>query len=155
MASLSGPEVLLYGTEAGLSHGGPKPGFTDVGRIPMDWKAPASDLQPKIAAILKARGLHPALTRGSRLPLKVDKDFLVMAKVAPQEIALVGVNLSSQAKDIDLDLAALLPEGSHPTPVLGDAPLTPGTTAGAFRWHLPPLSTSVAAVATVAVSAKP
>jgi glycosidase len=140
LASLSNPIVLFYGTETGLSHGGPKTGFTDVGRIPMPWQNLDAALTGRIRDILRARREHPALTRGERVPLLADKDVLVQAKVAPEETVLVGVNLSSAPREVEIDASKLLPAGAKPEPILGSAPAAPGEN-GKLKWRLPPLST--------------
>ena len=140
LASLSGPIVLFYGTETGLSHGAPQAGFTDAGRIPMPWGKLDQALVGRIQRILELRREHPALTRGGRLPLLADRDALVMAKVVPEETVLVGVNLSGAPRKVALDVAGLLPPGAKPQPLLGDAPavLSEG---GHLEWTLPPRGT--------------
>ena len=35
LSALNGPAILYYGTETGLSHPDPQPGFSDAGRILM------------------------------------------------------------------------------------------------------------------------
>lgn len=141
LASLSGPIEFFYGTETGLANGAPKTGFVDAGRIPMPWKSLNEDLEGRFRKAVEARRAHPALSRGGRIPLLADRDQLVMAKVAPGETILVGVNLASEAKDVTLDLAGLLPAGAATLPPLvGDAPATV-TETGQLKWHLPPLST--------------
>lgn len=140
MASLSGPIVLFYGTETGLSHGGPQAGFTDAGRVPMPWGKLDQALLERIRKVLQLRREHPALTRGGRLPLLADRDALVMAKVAPEETLLVGVNLSGAPRKVELDVAGLVSAGAKPQPLLGDAPavLSEG---GRLEWTLPPRGT--------------
>lgn len=145
MASLSGPIVLFYGTETGISHGGPKSGFTDVGRIPMPWSNLDKGLIGRIQKILALRREHPALTRGARLPLLADREVLIMAKVAPEETVLVGVNLSGAPRKVELDLAGLLPAGAPPRPLLGDGPAAV-TGAGRLEWTLPANGTWMLAV---------
>jgi glycosidase len=144
LASLSGPIDLFYGTETGLANGSPKTGFVDAGRIPMPWKSLNEDLVAQVRKSLETRRAHPALSRGGRIPLLADRDQLVMAKVAPGETILVGVNLASEAKDVTVDLAGLLPPGAAGTaavqPLVGSAPASV-TEAGQLKWHLPPLST--------------
>lgn len=140
LASLSGPIVLFYGTETGLSHGGPKAGFTDAGRIPMPWGKLDQPLLGRIQKILQLRREHPALTRGGRLPLLADREALVMAKVVPEETVLVGVNLSGAPRKVELDVAGLLPAGAKPQPLLGDAPASV-TESGRLEWTLPPRGT--------------
>jgi len=145
MASLSGPIVLFYGTETGLSHGGPKTGFTDAGRVPMPWGRLDQALMGRIQKILQLRRDHPALTRGGRLPLLADRDALVMAKMAPEETVLVGVNLSGAPRKVALDLAGLASAGAQPQPLLGDAPAILST-GGHLEWTLPPHATSILSI---------
>lgn len=145
LASLSSPIVLFYGTETGLSHGAPKSGFTDVGRIPMPWGSLDQALMGRVRQALQLRRGHPALTRGGRLPLVADKDVLVMAKVTPEETVLVGVNLSGAPREVEIDLGALLPAGGKLTPLLGEAPAERSGEGGRLKWRLPPLATSMLA----------
>lgn len=140
LASLSGPLSIFYGTETGLSHGGPKAGFTDAGRIPMPWKGLNEELMGQVRKALEARRAHPALSRGGRTPLLADRDLLVMAKATPEETVLVGVNLASEPKEISVDASRLLPKGAALVPLLGDAPATLSET-GQVKWRLPALST--------------
>lgn len=140
MASLSGPIVLFYGTETGLSHGGPQAGFTDAGRVPMPWGKLDQALLGRIRKVLQLRREHPALTRGGRLPLLADRDALVMAKVAAEETVLVGVNLSGAPRKVELDVAGLLPAGAKPQPLLGDGPASLSE-SGRLEWTLPPRGT--------------
>jgi cyclomaltodextrinase len=140
LASLSGPVVLFYGTETGLSHGGPQAGFTDAGRVPMPWGKLDQALLGRIQKVLRLRREHPALTRGGRLPLLADRDALVMAKVAPEETLLVGVNLSGSPRKVELTVPGLLPAGAKPQPLLGEAPASVSE-GGRLEWTLPPRGT--------------
>lgn len=153
LASLSSPIVLFYGTETGLSHGAPKSGFTDVGRIPMPWGSLDQALMGRVRQVLQLRREHPALTRGGRLPLAADKDVLVMAKVAPEETVLVGVNLSGAPREVELDLGSLLPAGAKLTPLLGGA-AEASEAGGRLKWRLPPLATSMLAGPGLPISAR-
>ncbi|HBL31812.1 MAG TPA: hypothetical protein DD490_33740 [Acidobacteria bacterium] len=139
LASLSGPAVLFYGTETGLSHGGPKAGFTDAGRIPMPWDRLDQPLLGRLREILRLRREHPALAHGGRLPLLADRETLVMAKVVKEETVLVGVNLGAAPRKVDLDLAGLLPAGAAPRSLLGEAPAV--LDGGRLTWTLPPRGT--------------
>jgi len=145
LASLSNPLVLFYGTETGLSHGSPKTGFTDVSRIPMPWNDLNTALGAQVRQALAARRSHPALTRGGRLPLLAERDILVMAKVAAEETALVGVNLGGEPREVTLDVAGLFAGETNLAPVLGTAPATVSP-EGQLRWKLPAMSTVVVAV---------
>jgi cyclomaltodextrinase / maltogenic alpha-amylase / neopullulanase len=140
LASLSGPVVLFYGTETGLSHGGPQAGFTDAGRVPLPWGNLDQPLLGRIQKILQLRRDHPALARGGRLPLFADREALVMAKVTAEETVLVGVNLSGAARKVELDLGGLLPAGASPQPLLGDGPVA-AAEGGRLTWTLPPRGT--------------
>lgn len=146
MASLTGPIVLFYGTETGLSHGAPKTGFTDVGRIPMPWKSLDEGLMARVRRILQTRREHPALSRGGRVPLLAAKDHLVMAKVTPEEKILVGVNLAAEPREVVVDAAGLLPAGAALRPLLGDSAATYDAAKGQIRWKLPALSTVLVTV---------
>lgn len=141
MASLSGPMVLFYGTETGLSHGGPKAGFTDVGRVPMPWGKLDQALLGRIQKVLQLRREHPALTRGGRLPLLADRETLVMAKVVPEETVLVGVNLSGTPRKVELDVTGLVVfagtgAGAKPQILLGDSSAVLAEN-GRLEWTLP------------------
>jgi glycosidase len=146
LATLSGPIDLFYGTETGLANGSPKTGFVDAGRVPMPWKNLNEDLMGQVRKALETRRAHPALSRGGRIPLLADRDQLVMAKVAPGETILVGVNLANEPKDITVDLAGLLAPGATTLqPLVGNSPASVGET-GQLKWHLPALSTVLVSV---------
>ncbi|HEX6901074.1 MAG TPA: alpha-amylase family glycosyl hydrolase [Thermoanaerobaculia bacterium] len=141
LASLSGPIAIFYGTETGLSHGGPKTGFTDVGRIPMPWKSLDEGLIAQVRRILQTRREHPALFRGGRVPLLAARDHLVMAKVTPEETVFVGVNLAGEPREVAVDAAGLLASGTALRPLLGESAATYDAEKGQLRWKLPALST--------------
>ncbi|HEV8583147.1 MAG TPA: alpha-amylase family glycosyl hydrolase [Thermoanaerobaculia bacterium] len=148
LASLTGPIAIFCGTEAGLSHVGPKAGFTDAGRIPMPWKELDAGLVSQIGRILQTRREHPVLSRGGRIPLLADRDQLVMAKVTPEETVLVGVNLAGEPKEVSVDVSGLLAGSAALQPLLGEssASLTPESH---LRWKLPALSTVMVAAKAV------
>lgn len=110
MGSLSGPEVIFYGTEIGLAGGEAKDGFTDSGRIPMPWDAPDRKLLARVQDVLRLRAQHPALARGGRLPLLSDEGVIAMAKVGAQETLLVAANVGEQPRELKLEVGTLLPE---------------------------------------------
>lgn len=146
LAALSGPEAVFYGTETGLvGTGAPKGGFTDAGRVPMPWDALDEPLIARVRAVFEARRAHPALSSGGRLPLRAEKDLLVMAKVAPAETALVGVNLAGSTREVEVDLEGLAPTGTTLRSLLGTSTVTPVPGSRKLRWRLPALSTSVLA----------
>ena len=68
-----------------------------------------------------------------------------MAKVAPEETVLVGVNLSGAPRKVALDLAGLLPAGAAPRPLLGEGPAAV-TGTGRLEWTLPANGTWMLAV---------
>ena len=141
MASLSSPVIVYYGTEAGLANASPRPGFVDSGRIPMPWDDLDRGLVERVGEIFRARKQHPALQVGGRLPLLADKEVLVMAKVAAGERALVGVNLASEARTVELEGSDLL-RGPFEA-VIGTSVPAAGED-GRISWRLPPVSTSIA-----------
>jgi len=142
MASLSGPMVIYYGTETGLTHGGPKAGFTDVGRIPMPWGKLDAALVEKTSRILHARRNHPALSHGERLPLFADKTALAFAQKTTDETILIATNLGTAPRDLTLDPKSLVGAKSTFESVLGEAiPSFASPEGTALRWTLPPLST--------------
>jgi len=142
MSALSSPIVIFYGTETGLAHGAPKPGFTDAGRLPMPWDSLDPELGAEVRELLQLRKDHPALARGGRLPLHVDDDTLVMAKITPEEVVWVGVNLSSQAKTVELPASA----GAFEALIGASVPLAAGE--GSLRWDLTPRRTLIARLKT-------
>lgn len=148
LASLSSPVVLFYGTETGLTHPGPKPGFTDAGRVPMPWEALDAGRAQRVREALQARRHHPAMTHGARLPLAAGKEHLVMAKVAPEETLLVGVNLASEPIPVELDLGGL-PATAFEAVLGASLPQTGGSgepgDVGKLTWTLPPLATVIVA----------
>jgi glycosidase len=151
LASLSGPIDIFYGTETGLANGAPKAGFVDAGRIPMPWKSLNENLMGQVRQALETRRAHPALSRGGRIPLLADRDQLVMAKVAPGETVLVGVNLASEPREVTVDVSGLLPVGTPALqPALGDAPASIRAETGQLKWRLPALSTVLVSVPTAA-----
>lgn len=173
MASLSGPQFLYYGTEAGLSGAGAKAGFTDAGRVPMPWDRLDPQRIARLGALFAARAAHPALARGARWPVQADRTSLVMAKTTADQTALVGVNLAAEPRTIEIDGSRWFRDGAVPASVVGASSVAPATPAGApageepaaatsggaaggaprprdaarsiLRWTLPPMSTSIIA----------
>jgi glycosidase len=148
LSSLTGPIAIFYGTETGLSNVGPKAGFTDAGRIPMPWKDLNQALVAQTRKILRNRREHPALSRGGRIPLLAEREQLVMAKVAPEETVLVGVNLSGEPREVVVDAAAILAgvkAGAALQPILGESAATVQED-GRLHWKLPPASTVMVAL---------
>jgi alpha-glucosidase len=145
MTSLSGPQVVFYGTETGLTSGVPKPGFTDSSRVPMPWESLDKALVAKVRKVLEVRRAHPSLSRGGRLPIRAEKELLVMAKRDATETALVGVNLGKEPREVEVDLAGLVADGAALKSVLGESTFTPIAASRMIRWRLPALSTSILA----------
>jgi len=144
LSALSGPVVLFYGTETGLSHPAPQPGFTDASRVPMPWDTLDGDMVAAVAAYLTARRDHAVLRRGARLPLLVEEEVLVMAKQDGDSVALVGVNLSATPRTLALPVGGLLPAGVSLAAAAGGADAPRVSADGTVTWTLPPVSTQIA-----------
>jgi glycosidase len=145
MASLSGPQVIFYGTETGLTSGAPKPGFTDSSRVPMPWGSLDEALVARVRKVFEVRRAHSSLSRGGRLPIRAEKELLVMAKRDPTETALVGVNLGKEMREVEVDLAGLVADGTTLRSALGESTFVPVPGSRKIRWRLPALSTSILA----------
>ncbi|MEW6368848.1 MAG: alpha-amylase family glycosyl hydrolase [Acidobacteriota bacterium] len=145
LSSLSGPIVVFYGTETGIIHTRPSEGVLDSGRIPMPWQDLDSQLVGRVRQALQTRSAHSdVLARGARLPLFADKDVLVMAKVSPEETALVGVNLSKAARDVEFDATGIIPKGAGLKAMLGDSAPQATNQAGRMKWVLAAHNTCMA-----------
>lgn len=143
LAAQSNPIVLFYGTEVGLAHGAPKPGFTDAGRIAMPWDNLDQAQLVATRTILAARKAWPAMRLGGRWPITTDDQVVVMAKTLGDELVLVATNLGSTPRTITIPAAWRRPNFE---PVLGTA--TPPSDAdggpdadGGITWTLPPEAT--------------
>ncbi len=145
MASLSGPQVIFYGTETGLTSGVPKPGFTDSSRVPMPWDSLDEALIARVRKVLEVRRAHSSLSRGGRLPIRAEKELLVMAKRDTEETALVGVNLGKEPREVEVDLTGLVADGTTLKSALGNSTFAPVSDSRKIRWRLPALSTSILA----------
>jgi glycosidase len=145
MASLSGPQVIFYGTETGLTSGTPKPGFTDSSRVPMPWDLLDEALIARVTKVLEVRRAHSSLSRGGRLPIRAEKELLLMAKRDATETTLVGVNLGKEAREVEVDLAGLVADGAVLKSALGESTFAPVPESRKIRWRLPALSTSILA----------
>ncbi len=145
MSTLSGPQVIFYGTETGLTSGVPKPGFTDSSRVPMPWDSLDEALVSRVRKVLAARRAHPALWRGGRFPIRAEKELLLMAKKDATETVLVGVNLGKEPREVEVDLAGLVADGATLKSALGDSTFVPVPDSRKIRWRLPALSTSLLA----------
>jgi glycosidase len=145
MASLSGPQVIFYGTETGLTSGVPKPGFTDSSRVPMPWDSLDEALVVRVRKVLEVRRAHSSLSRGGRLPIRAEKELLVMAKRDATETTLVGVNLGKEPREVEVDLTGLFADGTTLRSALGESTFVPVPDSRKIRWRLPALSTSILA----------
>jgi len=145
MASLSSPIVIFYGTETGLVGERQQPGFTDLGRVPMPWKALDAGLIERVSEILRLRGQIPAITRGGRLPILSDEEVLVMRKRHPSGDVLVGANLSGNERTVSFRATAAGGVTSW-RPALGTTQPSEASD-GMLSWTLPPRSTSWALAA--------
>ena len=145
MASLSGPQVIFYGTETGLTSGAPKAGFTDSSRVPMPWDSLDEALIARVRKVLEVRRAHSSLSRGGRFPIGAEKELLVMAKKDATETALVGVNLGKEPREVEVDLSGLAAEGTTLKSALGESTFVPVPDSRKIRWRLPALATSILA----------
>ena len=64
-----------------------------------------------------------------------------MAKTAPGETILVGVNLANEAKDVTVNLTGLVTPGAAAVQPLVGSALASVSETGQLKWRLPPLST--------------
>ncbi len=107
IAALPGPIVVFYGTETALGGGPSTHGFTDGGRLPMPWEKLDAARVEATSRILRLRRELPAFARGSRAPLHADDDTVVFARVAPEQVALVGLNVGPKSKVVEVDKTKL------------------------------------------------
>ena len=142
LSTQSAPLLLFYGTETGLAHGAPKPGFTDASRVPMPWDGLEEKLIGRMSQYLVARRDHASLHAGGRVPLLVEKEALVSAKVGEGEIALVAVNLADEERTVKFEAGTLLDGGRTIVGVGGAVVPTKGED-GSWTWKLPATSTVV------------
>jgi hypothetical protein len=103
----------------------------------MPWATLDQALVDRIVEVMSARKLSPAITRGARWPLHSDDDTLVMLKSHPAGDVLVGVNLSDQARTVVLGQLG----AARSVALLGES-LPQMNGDGAWRWTLPPISTT-------------
>ncbi|WP_119681214.1 alpha-amylase family glycosyl hydrolase [Indioceanicola profundi] len=144
LSALSGPAVLFYGTETGLSHPGAMPGFTDAGRVRMPWSGLDQPMIEKVSSYLTLRRDMEVLRRGARLPLHAEEDVLVFAKQQGDKVALVAVNLASNERTVTVETGGLLPDTAPLQSRAGGGP-APEVRDGRIVWRLPPVSTQIAA----------
>ncbi|GAA5218274.1 alpha-amylase family glycosyl hydrolase [Corallincola platygyrae] len=137
MSALSGPMIVYYGTETALTH----TYLPDMhaSRVPMPWDNLNDEMLSKSQTIFHTRQQHPALYRGGRLPLVVQDDYLVMAKTTPEEIILVGVNLTDAPVKVEIELGSLLDELGNVSPLAGDSEWQ--MTGNSLTWLLPAMGT--------------
>jgi len=142
-AAQAGPLVLFYGTETALGGGPSRSGFTDGGRLPMDWSRLDPEFGRQVRDLVALRRAHPAMRRGERRGLLADGDVVVDLRLADGELLLVALNAGKAARSVDFAPPAELAAGSPLAALRGPAP---AWEAGRLAWTLPPRSTSIAAV---------
>ena len=104
---LSGPPIIYYGTEAGLSQqrdvrqGGF--GRPHESRLPMLWGAAQNtELLDYYRHLIALRQAHPALRRGVREPLYVDARSYVFARRLAGDEVSVALNLTDEPLEVRL-----------------------------------------------------
>jgi len=145
IAALPGPLVVFYGTETALGGGPSTRGFTDGGRLPMPWERLDAARVAETGKILRLRRELPAFATGTRVPVQADEETLVFARVAPEQIALVGLNTTTEAKQVGLDRATLPQATGEWVPMLGESRVEIQPATGKLIWTLPARSTSILA----------
>ncbi|RCU50934.1 hypothetical protein DU002_06310 [Corallincola holothuriorum] len=137
ISALSGPMIIYYGTETALSHAY----LPDMhaSRVPMPWDNLNEEMIRESQEIFHTRRQHPALYRGGRLPLSVTDDFLVMAKTTPEEVVLVGVNLTDRPIEIQLNLGTLVDSKPNISELAGKSLWQ--LDQQNLNWTLPPMGT--------------
>lgn len=141
--TLSGPPVVYYGTEVGLSQERDvrqgEFGLPEESRLPMLWDNLQNlDLQTFYRRLIALRHLAPALKRGIRKTLLADDAVLVYRSKDETESFLTALNIGSSERDLSIDTCwnrVLLTTSD-------DVTLQPGM--GAIL-RLPPLSGAVLA----------
>lgn len=148
LAASSGPIEILYGTETGLAGGGIESAAAEGGWVPMPWSSLDRALVAQVAAILRLRQEHPALSGGARLPLRVEDRLLVSARRDERETVVVGVNLGDESREVTIDLGSLLPAGATLGAILGEHSAIVDE-AGRLHWALPARATAMVALASL------
>lgn len=137
--SLSGPPLIYYGTEVGLSQlrdvrQGTE-GLPHEARLPMLWGAAQNtDLLAFYRQLIAIRHQSTALRRGARRTLAVTADTLVYQRTAGLETVVAVLNLATEPREVPLaQPVSQVWLTTDPDCVLR------GTAAGT-RVHLPPLA---------------
>jgi cyclomaltodextrinase / maltogenic alpha-amylase / neopullulanase len=104
--TLSGPPIIYYGTEFGLSQErdirqGTR-GIPEEARLPMSWDTPDPDLLDFYRRLIALRHAEPVLRTGARQTLNADENMLVYLRSEGERTLLVTLNLSDQPQSLSL-----------------------------------------------------
>ncbi|HEY5159229.1 MAG TPA: alpha-amylase family glycosyl hydrolase [Anaerolineales bacterium] len=118
--TLSQPPIVLYGTEVGLSQKVDCRNGLDVVREPMPWDDYQNgDLMKFYRKLCQARSSCPAIRRGSRKTLYVDKSTFVYSKSQGTETCIVVLNVGDKkqillkTENLSKQYVDMLGEGSY------------------------------------------
>ncbi len=139
--SLSGPPLIYYGTEVGLSQERDvrqgNLGFPHEARLPMLWGAEQDgELLAFYRALIALRRDEPALRHGQRRTLQADAEVLVYAREGVGTGLITALNLGQEARSVNLPAGAYLRLAT-------DAGSTVTPSPQATLVTLPPLSGAV------------
>jgi glycosidase len=115
---LSGPPIVYYGTESGLSQERPIHqndfGIFEEARLPMDWSRaePGRPLPDYFRRLALLRQAHPALQTGTRHLLHLDSaaGTYAFAREGDAEQVVVAVNLSAAPASLSLPVRGFNPD---------------------------------------------
>lgn len=106
--TLSGPPVVYYGTEVGLSQERDVRqddfGKPEEARLPMPWEPEAQDVELAVfyRCLTAQRQHHACLIRGEFAVVQAGRDTLVYARALPEERCIVALNLSAESQSLQL-----------------------------------------------------
>ncbi len=106
-----GAPSIYYGDEIGMA-GGHDP----ANRAAFPWHAPESwdrDLLHDFQRMIALRKAHPALRRGSFVPLYAEGDVFAFLREYEGETFVIALNSASATRRIELDLSGKLADGSR------------------------------------------
>ncbi len=110
LLTFPGAPSIFYGDEIGL------PGRHDPDcRRAFPWDAPETWDQDALAyhkALIALRHEHPALRRGSFVPLLATRETYTFARQLDASALVIAVNVSDSVQTLELPVGALLPDGT-------------------------------------------
>ena len=133
-----GMASIYYGDEAGLTgHDDPDD------RRPYPWGSEDATLRDHYAALARLRAEHESLRSGDVRFMLADDEAgtLAFLRRTDAEAAITVLNLSTEGRDVLLDVAGLLPDGARVADALAGGALTVGD--GRLQLRLPPRSSAV------------